>query len=98
MCLRIGWRWIPPTLPGRPRRTRRASAADIERHRQEFDAWTAAVMGDLLVDGIVAGGTSRSGLVYFIKPASPDAGTLTLPIIDLDEGLRYTVRVPMPVS
>jgi len=37
------------------------------------------------------------GLIYhFAKPPQADGGTLTVRVIDLDDALRYAVRVPMP--
>lgn len=72
------------------------SAAELERHRHEFAAWSAAVSADTLVDGIAQGGAKRTGLVYFPKPREKDGGTLVVRVIDLDEALRYTVRVAMP--
>jgi len=48
------------------------------------------------VNGIAPGGEKRNGLIYFPKPREKDGGTLVVPVIDLDEALRYTVRVPMP--
>jgi len=72
------------------------SAAEISRHQQEFAAWSEAVSADTLVDGIAAGGGQRAGLVYFPKPREKDGGTLVVRVVDLDEALRYTVRVTMP--
>jgi len=72
------------------------SVAELERHKHEFAAWSAAVSAHTLVDGTAPGGERRSGLVYFPKPREKDGGTLMVRVIDLDEALRYTVRVPMP--
>jgi len=72
------------------------SAAELERHRHELADWSAAVTADTLVNGIAPGGEKRNGLIYFPKPREKDGGTLVVPVIDLDEALRYTVRVPMP--
>ena len=74
------------------------SAAELERHRTEFSAWTAAVSRDTLTDGITGGGETRTGLAYFPKPGKLSGGTLTVRVIDLDDAARYTVRVSMPAS
>ncbi len=73
-----------------------ASAAESERHRTELTTWVAKVSGEVLVDGVVPGGQSRTGLIYFALPDKPIAGRMTVPIIDLDQALRYTVRLPFP--
>jgi hypothetical protein len=72
------------------------SAAELSRHQTELAAWSAMVSRDVLVDGVAPGGERRTVLVYFIKPSQADGGTLMVPVVDLDEALRYTVRVPMP--
>ena len=74
------------------------SAAELERHRTEFSAWTAAVSRETLTDGITGGGETRTGLAYFPKPGKLSGGTLTVRVIDLDDAARYTVRVSMPAS
>jgi hypothetical protein len=72
------------------------SAAEIDRHRTELAAWSAAVTGEMLADGVAAAGERRTGLVYFFKRPQTDGGTLVVRVVDLDDALRYTVRVPMP--
>lgn len=72
--------------------------AEIERQKKDFAAWRAAVDRELLDAGVAAPGASRGGVIYFPRPPKRDGGTLLVPIIDLDEALRYTVRVPLPVK
>ncbi|MCL4799161.1 MAG: hypothetical protein KJ025_06210 [Burkholderiales bacterium] len=72
------------------------SAAELERHRHEFAAWSDAVSAETLADGIAAGGAQRSGVVYFPKLPEREGGVLVVRVVDLDEALRYTVRVRMP--
>lgn len=72
------------------------SAAELERHKHEFAAWSETVSAQTLDDGVTPGGGQRSGIVYFGRPPEPDGGTLVVRVTDLDEALRYTVRVPMP--
>lgn len=74
------------------------SASEIERHQTEFATWNAAISRETLTDGIVGAGETRTGLAYFPSPEKPVGGTLVVRVIDLDEALRYTVRVPMPAS
>lgn len=72
------------------------SAAELERHKHELAVWSAAVSADTLVDDIAPGGERRTGVVYFPKPREKEGGTLVVRVVDLDEALRYTVRVTMP--
>lgn len=73
------------------------SAGENVRHQGEYSAWSAAVTADTLVDGIASAGGARGGLVYFPQPQTSGAGTLIVRVIDLDESLRYTARVPLAV-
>jgi hypothetical protein len=74
------------------------SAAENERQKKDLAAWTAAIDRELLEDGIAAAGASRGGILYFPRPPQLDGGTLAIPVIDLDDALRYTVRVPLPAK
>lgn len=74
------------------------SAAENERQKKDLAAWTSAIDRELLEDGIAAAGASRSGILYFPRPPKLDGGTLAIPVIDLDDALRYTVRVPLPAK
>lgn len=73
------------------------SAGENVRHQAEYSAWSDAVTADTLADGIANAGDTRSGLVYFPQPQTSGGGTLTARVIDLDDCLRYTVRVPLAV-
>ena len=74
------------------------NAAENERQRKDLAAWTAAIERDLLRAGIAVGSASRGGVIYFPRPPKLDGGTLVIPVIDLDDALRYTVRVPLPAK
>jgi hypothetical protein len=74
------------------------SAAENERQKKDLAVWTAAIDRELLDAGIAAAGASRGGVIYFARTSKLDAGTLVIPVIDLDDALRYTVRVPLPAE
>lgn len=74
------------------------SAAENERQKRELAAWTAAIESDLLGAGIVAAGAERSGILYFPRPPKAEGGMIVIPIVDLDDAKRYTVRVPLPAK
>lgn len=72
------------------------SAAENERQKKDLAAWTAAISRELLDAGIAAAGATRGGVIYFARPPQLDGGTVVIPVIDLDDAVRYTVRVPLP--
>ena len=74
------------------------SAAENERQKKDLAAWSAAINRDLLGAGVVPAGASRGGVIYFPRPPKLDGGTLVITVIDLDDALRYTVRVPLPAK
>ena len=74
------------------------SAAENERQQQELAAWTAAIESDLLVAGVAGAGGDRNGILYFPRPPKVAGGMIVIPIVDLDDAVRYTVRVPLPVQ
>lgn len=73
-----------------------ATAASHEQKKKELAAWSDAIARDLLKDSVIKGGDSSSGLVYFSRPPGPHGGELVVRVVDLDEAVRYTVRVPFP--
>jgi len=38
----------------------------------------------------------RTAAHYFVRPPGPHGGELVVRVVDLDEAVRYTVRVPFP--
>lgn len=74
------------------------SAAENERQKQELAAWIAAIEGDLLGNGIAAAGAGYGGILYFPRPPKAEGGMIVAPIVDLDDAVRYTVRVPLPAK
>lgn len=74
------------------------SAAENERQKQELAAWTAAIEDDLLGAGVAAAGEDRGGILYFPRPPKAEGGMIVIPVVDLDDAVRYTVRVPLPAK
>jgi hypothetical protein len=74
------------------------NASENDRQKKEFAAWSTAVERELLDFGIAAPGAGRSGVVYFARSPGMDGGALVIPVIDLDEAVRYTVRAPLPAA
>jgi hypothetical protein len=74
------------------------SASENARQQKELAAWNAAIERDLLADGTAVAGKDRSGIVYFPHPPTAAGGTIVIPIVDLDDAVRYTARVPLPVK
>lgn len=72
--------------------------AELSRQKKEFTAWSAAIDRELLAAGVTAPAASRSGLVFFPRPSRLDGGSLLIQVIDLDDALRYSVRVPLPAQ
>jgi hypothetical protein len=72
------------------------SAAEHERQKKDLAAWSAAINRELLDAGITAAGASRGGVIYFARPPQRDGGTIVIPVVDLDDAVRYTVRVRLP--
>ena len=74
------------------------SAAENERQKQELAAWTAAIENGLLGASIAAAGEERGGILYFPRPPKAEGGMIVIPIVDLDDAVRYTVQVPLPAK
>lgn len=74
------------------------SAVENERQKKDLAAWSAAIDRDIFGAGAVPAGASRGGVIYFLRPPGLAGGTLVIPVIDLDDALRYTVRVPLPAK
>lgn len=74
-----------------------ANAAGQQEHEKAMEARKASVERDLLTEGPIAPGTERTGVVYFSKLRAA-YGMLLVPVIDLDDASRYTVRLDMSSS
>jgi hypothetical protein len=51
-----------------------------------------------LAAGAIQARADRSGVLYFPRPPNAEGGTFVIPIVDLDDAVRYSVRVPLPVK
>ncbi len=71
-----------------------ANAAELENQKKALEAWKAIVQGDMLMAGVAVAGAERSGIVYFPK-LKVGYGTLAVPVIELDDAVRYTVRLDL---
>ena len=43
-------------------------------------------------------GEERGGILYFPRPPKAEGGMIVIPIVDLDDAVRYTVQVPLPAK
>ena len=72
-----------------------ATVSSGAEHQQRLAAWTAATEREILKDDVTLPGATRGGLIYLAQPPNRQGGELVVRVIDLDDAVRYSLRVPL---
>jgi hypothetical protein len=73
-----------------------ATASSVSDRKQQFAAWMGATSREILKDDVTLAGATGSGVIYLRRPVNREGGELVVRVVDLDDALRYTVRLPLP--
>jgi hypothetical protein len=73
-----------------------ATASSVSERKQQFAAWMAATSREILKDVVTPAGGSGGGVIYLAQPRDREGGELIVRVIDLDDAVRYSVRLPLP--